>query len=97
GNQLTPVGAEKAGNAAGTIPAWEGGITTPPAGYTVGDFHPDPFAADRPLFSITPANYREHADKLTAGQQAMFERYPTFRMDIYPSRRSASFPQRTYD
>lgn len=97
GNELTPVGAEKAGNAAGTIPAWTGGITTPPAGYKVGDHHPDPFAADLPQFSITPANYKEHADKLTVGQQAMFERYPTFRMDIYPTRRSASFPQRTYE
>jgi hypothetical protein len=97
GNELTPVGAEKAGNAAGTIPAWTGGITAPPAGYKVGDHHPDPFAADRPQFSITPANYKEHADKLTVGQQAMFERYPAFRMDIYPTRRSASFPQRTYE
>ena len=97
GRDLTPVGAERAGNAEGTIPAWEGGITSPPAGYRVGDHHPDPFAADRPLFSITPANYREHADKLTVGQQAMFARYPTFRMDIYPTRRSAAFPQRTYE
>lgn len=97
GRDLTPVGAERAGNAAGTIPAWEGGITRPPAGYTVGDHHPDPFAADRPQFSITPANFREHADKLTVGQQAMFQRYPTFRMDIYPTRRSASFPERTYE
>jgi len=30
GTTLTPMGAEKAGNAAGTIPAWDGGIT--PAG-----------------------------------------------------------------
>jgi cell division septation protein DedD len=30
---LTPLGAERAGNAAGTIPAWDGGLTKPPAGY----------------------------------------------------------------
>ena len=30
---LTPVGAERAGNAAGTIPAWTGGVTAPPPGY----------------------------------------------------------------
>jgi hypothetical protein len=29
GKTLTPVGAERAGNAAGTIPAWDGGITKP--------------------------------------------------------------------
>ncbi|MFA5684705.1 MAG: DUF1329 domain-containing protein [Lysobacteraceae bacterium] len=97
GKDLTPVGAEKAGNAEGTIPAWEGGVSSPPQGYKLGDFHPDPFAADKPQFSITPANYREHADKLTEGQKAMFAKYPTFRMDIYPSRRSAAFPQRTYE
>ena len=31
-DDLTPMGSERAGNAAGTIPAWTGGITTPPAG-----------------------------------------------------------------
>ena len=30
---LTPFGAERAGNADGTIPAWTGGITSAPAGY----------------------------------------------------------------
>ena len=29
GKELTPVGAERAGNAAGTIPEWTGGITAP--------------------------------------------------------------------
>jgi hypothetical protein len=97
GTELTPVGAERAGNAAGTIPAWDGGIRTPPAGYRRGVFHVDPFAADRPRLQITQANYRQHAEQLSAGQEAMFARYPTFRMDIYPTRRSASFPQRVYD
>lgn len=97
GKELTPIGATKAGNAAGTIPAWEGGITSPPANYVQGKFHPDPFAADKPLFSITQANYKEHADQLTEGQKGMFAKYATFRMDVYPTRRSASFPKRTYE
>jgi hypothetical protein len=97
GKELTPTGAEMAANAAGTIPAWEGGITTPPAGYNVGDYHPDPFAGDKVTFSITPENYKQYADQLSPGQVAMFEKYPTFRMDVYPTRRSASFPQRTYE
>ena len=96
GKDLTPMGSEKAGNG-GAIPAWEGGIRTPPAGYKVGTFHVDPFAADRPSLQITPANYKQHADKLTAGAQAAFAKYPTFRMDVYPTRRSASFPQRVYE
>jgi len=97
GQDLTPMGAEKAGNAEGTIPAWEGGITSPPAGYSVGDHHPDPFPNDRPQFVIDRSNYRQHAEKLTAGQQAMFEKYETFRMPVYETRRTASFPQRIYD
>src|SRR5688572_1260288 len=97
GTSLTPVGGEKAGNAAGTIPAWEGGITRPPAGFRVGTFHPDPFAADKPLYQVTRANMSQYANVLTPGQEAMFAKYPTFRMDVYPTRRSASFPARTYE
>ena len=53
GKDLTPVGGETAGNKEGTIPAWEGGITKPPANYKLGDFHPDPFAADKMTMTIT--------------------------------------------
>jgi hypothetical protein len=67
GKDLTPVGAETAGNKDGTIPAWTGGITKPPAGYRAGMFHPDPFAADKPLFAITPQNAKDYAAKLTPG------------------------------
>ena len=97
GNDLTPLGAEKAGNADGTIPAWTGGITTPPQGYTPGAHHPDPFADDEVLFTITGANMDQHADKLTPGHRAMLETYGTFKMKVYPTRRSASCPQRIYD
>ena len=95
---LTPMGSERAGNADGTIPPWTGGITQPPAGYKPGDHHPDPFADDKPLFRITGANYKQYADKLGVGQIALLEKYPdTYFMDVYPTRRSTSFPQRTYD
>ena len=97
GADLTPLGAEKSGNADGTIPAWDGGITTPPAGYQPGDHHPDPYADDEVSFTITAANRVEYADKLTPGHQAMLETYDTFKMNVYPSHRSASFPQRIYD
>mgnify|MGYP001107166654 CR=1 FL=1 len=58
GTTLTPMGSEKAGNAAGTIPAWDGGITRAPAGYKAGRDHIDPYAGDKPLFTITAANLR---------------------------------------
>jgi hypothetical protein len=98
GRELTPLGAIQTGNADGTIPAWEGGITQPPASYEEGMHHPDPFADDRVLFRITSSNVDEYADRLSPGQLAMFRRYPdTWFMNIYPTRRSASFPQRVYD
>ena len=97
GKDLTPVGAEKAGNADGTIPAWEGGITTPPAGYKVGDHHPDPYADDKVLFTITAANMDQYKDKLTVGHMEMLKAYDTFKLNIYPTHRSAASPQRIYD
>lgn len=97
GKELTPLGAEIAGNADGSIPAWTGGITKPPANYTVGDHHPDPFN-DKPLFEITGQNYMDYGDFLSDGLKKMFETYPdTFKMPVYPTRRSASYPQRVYD
>lgn len=97
GRDLTPLGGERAGNAEGTIPEWTGGITKPPAGYVLGEHHRDPFAGDQPLFVITAANLDAHRDKLSVGHQRMLETYPSFRIPIYPTRRSASAPQRIYD
>lgn len=97
GKDLTPLGAEKAGNADGTIPAWEGGITTPPAGYQKGDHHPDPYADDKVQFTITAANMDQYKDKLTVGHMEMLKAYDTFKMNIYPTQRSAASPQRIYD
>lgn len=97
GKDLTPLGGEMGANADGTIPAWEGGITTPPAGFTPGDHHPDPFADDKVLFTITADNMGEYADKLSPGYQAVLETYPSFKMNVYPTHRSAAFPQRIYD
>jgi hypothetical protein len=95
---LTPMGSERAGNAEGTIPERTGGITTPPAGYIPGNHHLDPFANDQPLFRIDSSNFSQYADQLSVGQKAMFERYPdTYFMNVYPTRRSASFPQRSLD
>ena len=97
GADLTPLGAEKAGNADGSIPAWTGGITTPPAGYKVGDHHPDPFAGDQPLYVVTPANVGRYQERLTAGQVALLKAYPDYKMIVYPTHRSAANPQRIYD
>lgn len=98
GQDLTPLGAERAGNPAGTIPAWDGGITSPPAGYTVGMHHPDPFADDRPLYTVTADNLADHEAQLTAGHAALLRAYPSsYKLVVYPTRRSASNPERVYE
>ena len=95
--ELTPLGAERAGNPEGTIPPWTGGIAQPMPGYEPGDHHPDPFPGDRTLFTISAANLDQYADKLSAGQQALLRAYPdSWRMNVYPTRRSMAYPEFVY-
>lgn len=157
GKDLTPVGAERAGNAAGTIGEWAGEqlfsetqrSLTPekleairqgfeqiradnpglfeslvqaiekldPASYDAISAQIDAIIAklppdlrklaaeqreqmgggDKPLFVITRDNLAEHAAHLTEGQKAMFAKYPSYRMVVYPTRRSAFFPEPIYE
>lgn len=94
---LTPLGGERAGNADGSIPAWDGGYTQVPEGYQSGDPRPDPFAGEKPLFSISAANLDQYADKLTEGEKGLLKKLPSYRMDIYPTHRTAAAPQWIYD
>lgn len=94
---LTPLGAEKAGNKEGTIPAWTGGYTQVPAGYKSGQPRPDFFADDKPLYSVTGKNVDQYAGKLSEATKAMLKKFPDYRLDVYPTRRSASAPQWVYD
>ncbi len=149
GNELTPVGGLKAGNADGTIPEWIGGRDFPQelkdikrsqlqeivatlrgmdirgdvesalAAAEKNDFKsasttlrglidklPDGelkntakvaedqiASAAEPIATITKANYKEHADKLTVGHQALFENYPDYKMNVYEPIRNAFFPE----
>lgn len=95
--ELTPLGGEKAGNKDGSIPAWTGGHTTPIPGDKPGGRRGDPFKDDKPLYSVSAKNLDQHAALLTDGTQAMLKKYPDFRLDVYPTRRSAAAPQWVYD
>ena len=97
GKSLTPMGAEMAGNAAQTIPAWTGGITKPIAGFKETGHYPDPYASDKPLFVIDAGNMEKYKAHLTPGQMALMKKYPDWKMQVYPSRRSAAFPKGHYD
>jgi len=96
---LTPLGAEKAANADGSIPAWTGGLSKPPADYQgPGSHQPDPFAADQPLFTISKANMQQYTAHLTPGQIGLLSTYPaTFRIPVYATHRSGAAPQWVYD
>lgn len=98
-SKLTPFGATLAGNEAGTIPAWDGGIKQPIAAYAgPGSMHADPYADDAVLYTVTAENLEQYAAQLSPGLQAMLRRYPeSFRIPVYPSRRSHAAPQWVYD
>src|SRR5690606_142275 len=93
GTTLTPIGAEKAGNAAGTIPAWTGGLPKNAGAVDAKGFLADPFANEKPLFTITAQNAEQYKDKLTPGQLAMFKRYPeSYRIPVFTTHRTATLP-----
>ena len=96
GQDLTPLGAERGGNPAGTIPPWAGGVAAP-AGYQPGMHHPDPYAADTVLYRVDHTNINEYSGQLSGGMKALLERYPDYHLRVFPTRRSASVPQRIYD
>ena len=101
GKELTCVGAEKAGSKDG-VPEFTGKwLGTPPGvQYTphVGQHPVDPYASEKPLFSITAENQAKYADKLSAGQKALFAKFPkTFRMDVYPGHRDFRLPDSACD
>jgi hypothetical protein len=96
--ELTPLGGERAGNRDGTIPAWTGGYTTQIPGFKNGGQRGDPFASEKPLFSITASNMAQYGDKLTDGTKAMLKKYPqSYRVDVYKTFRTAAAPQWVYD
>lgn len=95
---LTPLGAEKAGNTDGSIPPWEGGVTKPLPGKKMGDIPTEIFAGEKPKFQVTAKNIAEHAALLSDGTKALLQKYPdSFRLDVYPTHRTAAAPQRVYD
>ena len=90
---LTWIGAERAGNKEGTIPAWEG-MDKPLAGYSYGKFRGDYWSHkdEKPLFSINAANADQYADKLPPGEVAVLKAIPGYQLDVYPTHRDCGFP-----
>jgi hypothetical protein len=98
GTSLTGVGAQMAGNADGSIPAYKGGLTTPPASFKAGDsMRPDPFADEKPLLVIDGKNVDQYTGMLTATAVELAKRYPSYHINVYPTHRTVALPQSVLD
>ena len=93
GPGLTAFGSEAAGNAAGTIPAYTGGMATVPAGFTwdsTKTLPPDFFASDAMLYEVNQSNVSQYAHLLSEGIQALIAK--GFTCPVYPSHRTMCYP-----
>lgn len=94
--ELTPVGAERAGNADGSIPAWTGDAL-PLQGAGPWGLMPDFFADDAKIISIDAGNMAQYAGRLSEGMKLMLSTCQDFRMDVFPTHRTAIATQEVYD
>ncbi len=100
GKDLNLCGSEVAGNADNSIPAMSAKIEGVPPGITWGGdgkFMPDPFAAEKPLLVIDQSNYAKYKDNLGEGTAALFAKYETFKMNVYPTHREFRNEQKWYE
>lgn len=93
GERYTCIGAERAANADGTIPAFGGQWSDSYPGYEgPGVYSPGPYVDEKPLFTITAANAAQYAERLTEGQKALLQRHADgFRMPVYASHRDFAY------
>ncbi|MGH8505871.1 MAG: DUF1329 domain-containing protein [Stenotrophobium sp.] len=99
GDKYTCMGAERAGNADGTIPAFSGKWSETYPGYNgPGKYSAGPYADEKPLFTITAQNMKQYAGKLTAGEQALLTQYPqSYRIPVYASHRDFYYSKQVCD
>ena len=98
GADLTPMGAEKAGSKSG-VPSWSGQVIDGSAllgGYDGGPL-PNPYASDKPLYTVTASNAAQYDSQLSVGQKALLATYPdSYKLNVYQSRRSCTYPDFVY-
>ena len=95
---LTPFGSERAGNKAGTIPAWTGGLTAVPAGMSwdpTKTLPPDFFASDAMLYQVDSSNLAQYEGLLSEGIQTLIKD-KGFYVKVYPTHRTHAAPQWVY-
>ncbi|WP_207460230.1 DUF1329 domain-containing protein [Azospirillum sp. SYSU D00513] len=98
GEELTAMGAIRAGNQARSVPPWTGGLSAPVREFEPGKHHPNPFVEDVLWFTVKAGELRRYEPRLSGGLKALLRRYPdSFEIRLFPSRRTAAAPQRLYD
>jgi hypothetical protein len=94
---LTPLGSERAGNVAGTIPAWTGGFTTVPADWDPSSqIVPDFWSGESPLYTVNASNLSQYASLLSDGVKSLIQN-TGLSLQVFPTHRTAAAPQWVYD
>lgn len=99
GQDLTPLGAERAGNSDGSIPPWDPSKTVIPANFVPGsDNYINPYSEEKPLYTIDINNWQDYAENLTEGSQGLLEKLGAdgFEINVYPTKRIAEAPDWIY-
>lgn len=93
-NELTPLGAIRKANADGSIPAWSQKNNDKVSHRKwLKEIEAEPA-----LFVIDHKNMHDHRKFLSVGLQKLLTLYPdTFNIPVYPSHRTAVYPQWLYD
>ena len=84
-DRYTPMGALSAGNNTGEIPAWTNNTDEfqCPDMFIKGNYLPNPYAEEKPLFHIDYTNVDQYSDRLRPGQIARLKKNKNFFMKIY--------------
>lgn len=93
GDEYIPMGGIRAGTPDGRIPPWTGGLHP---GNVQGNARIDPYPQDKPLFVIDASNMHQYEDYLSVGHKRLFKQYDGYKMQVYPTRRSAAYPETIY-
>ena len=97
GTELTPMGANPAANADGSIPAWTGKVRGVPEGIKYdgpGSSYPDPFAGEKPLFVVTQDTAEQYKEFLNDGMLTMLKKYPEYKIPVYPTHRDFRYSEK---
>lgn len=92
---LNPLGGERAGNADGSIPAWTGGLVSPPLPSNQQVDVPL-FTDEQPLYTVDSSNVTQYQNLLTAGTQRLMEKFG-LKIAVFETHRTAAAPQYVYD